>query len=273
MNYTVIGGNGFVGTEVVQQLIQKGKTVWIPSKDDPNLYQKDLGIVIYCAGNGDCANDPFKVLQSNTIALSRVLQNAEFDKLIYISSTRVYMNQNQSNESCNLSIINDDERKLFNLTKLVSEELCLKSKRDCLIVRPSNVYGLALDSPLFLPSITRHAILNAKVDMYVPESYSKDYVAVSDVAEAIIVLAESNNTIGKIFNIASGQNVTAKEIADILSEHTGCKIIWHETNSTEYFPETKIENIKQITDTKPRSVKEDLKNMISAYKQHLSSVE
>jgi nucleoside-diphosphate-sugar epimerase len=272
MNYTVIGGNGFVGTEVVQQLIKRGETVWIPSKDDPDLYQKDLGIVIYCAGNGDCIKDPFKVLQSNTITLSLILQKSEFDKLIYISSTRVYMNQHQSNESCDLSIINEDERKLFNLTKLVSEELCIKSKRNCIIVRPSNVYGLALDSPLFLPSIIKHAILNAKVDMYVPKSYSKDYVAVSDVAEAIIFLTKSNNIIDKVFNIASGQNVTAKEIADILSEHTACEIIWHKNNSTEYFPETEIENIQKITECKPRSVKEDLKQMIDTYKKQLSSV-
>lgn len=270
MNFTIIGGQGFVGSEVVNQLTIDSHTVWVPEKSDDTVYEKHLGTVIYCAGHGDCTNNPMKVLQSNTTDLSLLLQKAKFDKLVYISSTRVYMNQHQSDETCDLSIINEDDRKLFNLTKLVSEELCFKSKRNCIVVRPSNVYGVALDSPLFLPSITRSAILNGKVDMYVPENYSKDYVAVSDVAKVIIHISKLKTNNEKVINIASGYNVTAKDIADILAKQTNCEIIWHESSSNERFPETQINTMKSILNINPRSVKEDLVNMINAYKEHLS---
>lgn len=109
-------------------------------------FYKDTGIVIYCAGNGDCQNTPFNVFQANCALLSDILQHSKFNRLVFMSSTRVYMNGNDTQENADLVVCRDDARRLFNLTKLVSEELCLKSGKDIVIVRPSNVYGVALNS-------------------------------------------------------------------------------------------------------------------------------
>ncbi|MCV5223230.1 NAD-dependent epimerase/dehydratase family protein, partial [Escherichia coli] len=97
-------------------------------------------------------------------------------------------------ETDDLLVTAGDNRKLFNLTKLVAEELCIKSERDVTVVRPSNVYGLALNSTLFLPSIIRHAINNGEINMFVAPEYAKDYVSVNDVAKACVLLAEKQNT-------------------------------------------------------------------------------
>lgn len=56
--YTVIGGRGFIGNEIVDQLKKLKHDVWVPQRDEQTLFTKDLGIVIYCAGNGDCQNTP-----------------------------------------------------------------------------------------------------------------------------------------------------------------------------------------------------------------------
>ena len=53
-NYTVIGGQGFIGTSIVNKLRTLSVNVWVPEKNDKELFTKDLGIIIYCAGNGDC---------------------------------------------------------------------------------------------------------------------------------------------------------------------------------------------------------------------------
>lgn len=266
MKYTVIGGRGFIGSKIVDTLKCENANVWVPEKNNTELFTKELGIVIYCAGHGDCDNGFLKVLDSNVLLLSKVIEKSSFDKLIYVSSTRIYMGQSESNEASDLTILSQDSRRLFNLTKLIAEELLLKSKKDIAIVRPSNVYGLALESPLFLPSIIRNAVNNGKVDMYVSPEYAKDYVSVDDVAEMTIKVAQDISTKGEIFNIASGDNISAKEIAEILRFETNCEIIWHENGVNELFPITNVCKIKEHFKFKPRQVLEDMKMMITEYK-------
>ncbi|SBS61196.1 NAD-dependent epimerase/dehydratase family protein [Vibrio atlanticus] len=268
--FTVFGGRGFIGSEFVKELKTQSNEVFIPERGNTSIYDVDLGTVIYCAGYGDCEKDPFNVLTANLVLLSSLLQNAKFDNLVYISSTRVYMNQELSCEDNDLKITQDDERKLFNLTKLAAEELCLKSGRDCLIIRPSNVYGLALNSTLFLPSIIRNAINKSQVDMYISPSYAKDYVSVSDVVESTLALLKVKPT-PRVVNVAYGQNVTAQEISEVLTINTNTKINWLKSNlnSCEIFPETDISQLKELIDYKPRYVLDDLKLLIDEFKNKL----
>ncbi|QUM83585.1 NAD(P)-dependent oxidoreductase [Moritella sp. 28] len=267
--YTVFGGKGFIGSEFVHQLKNKGHEVCLPERGDESIFEKNLGIVIYCAGYGDCQKNPFNVLNANTLLLSELLRKSTFKKMVYISSSRVYMNQNGSKESDDLTVCSNDNRRLFNLTKLVSEEMCLKSQRDCLIIRPSNVYGLALNSPLFLPAITRNAINNGVVDMYVNRDYSKDYISVHDLVNTTLSLIDINEKNTTIINLASGENVSAEQIAKVLIEETGCSVNWHIVNNNEKFPITNIDEVKSKFNFKPRSVLLDLRDMIENYKIHL----
>jgi nucleoside-diphosphate-sugar epimerase len=268
-NFTIFGGNGFVGSEIVCQLKKMGHKCYVPKRDDENIYKNNLGYVIYASGNGSCSDEPFSVLNANTIQLSKLLRFGIFSKLIYISSTRLYMNIGSSNEYEDLKICNEDSRRLFNLTKLVSEEMCLLSKKNIQIVRPSNIYGLALDSPLFLPSIVRNAIQYKKVDMHVPREYSKDYISVTDVATLCIKLAQNQVNHPRIINLASGSNISAHEIADILEKNISCEIFWHESKvEIEKFPKISIYQLKKIfPDFFPKQLKLDLEKMIEQFKR------
>ena len=186
------------------------------------------------------------------------------------------MNQELSNENSDLIICEDDSRRLFNLTKLTAEELCLKSDRDCLIIRPSNVYGLAINSNLFLPSIVRNAINNSHIDLFVNKDYSKDYISVSDLVKATIHLSlideidEIDEIDDKIINVASGYNISAKIIADILFENTGCNIDWHNPYQIEKFPIINISILCKYIDWNPNSIVDDMVNMITSYKNKLN---
>lgn len=267
MNFTVVGGNGFIGSKIVEHLTRNGSNVWIPNKGDESLFSKPLGTVIYCAGHGDCDEGYLKVLQANTLLLSQLVEQGNFERLVYLSSTRVYMDQDKSSENSNLTVSYKDSRRLFNLTKLVAEEILLKSKKDIAIIRPSNVYGVALNSPLFLPSIVRNAINNGKVDMFVPPSYAKDYVSVEDVAEMTIKIAQDFSTKGEIFNVAAGENISAEEIASILYKETECSVVWHDSSVEDHFPVTDISHITKRFDFCARKVLTDLTSMITMFKE------
>lgn len=267
MKYTVIGGKGFIGSKIVKSLESMGDNVWIPNKGDKSIFKKPLGVVIYCAGHGDCNNGIYKVFDSNSVLLSKLLELADFERIVYISSTRIYMNQEEADENSNLTISENDSRRLFNLTKLLSEELLMKSGRKFSIIRPSNTYGMALKSPLFLPTIVRNAVDFGEINMHVSSDYAKDYISVDDVAELTVKISKDENAINEIFNIASGENIKANEIIKILVSETSCKVNWHSNESLEYFPITNIDKILLRYNFKPRKVLNDLESMIKEYKQ------
>ncbi|EOB2820171.1 NAD-dependent epimerase/dehydratase family protein [Vibrio vulnificus] len=268
--FTVIGGRGFIGSELVSQLEQEGHAVQVPDREAEWVYKNKLGIVIYAAGCGDCDNDPVNVIEANLSLLGKIIENSDFEKLVYLSSTRLYLNQYETSEDVNLNISTNDSRRLFNLTKIAAEELCAKSKRDCLIIRPSNVYGLAIDSPLFLPAIVRDALLNNNVNMYVTPKYSKDYVYVVDLVNAILRLVDKGVT--GTFNIASGENTSAKEIATILKLQTNCDINWLVETDLDYFHPIDISKLKATIDFEPVSVIDKLNKMVCEFKKHFNNI-
>lgn len=263
---TIIGATGFIGSALNSYLNKLGIHVFSPSRDYQFDVNIDLGTVFYCAGSGDCKTNYENVLDANVILLQKILTYGKFDKLLYVSSTRVYMNGESSLENNNLTICSKDNRKLFNLTKLVSEELCRLSNKNVVIVRPSNVYGLALNSKLFLPQIIKNAILNNKIDMYVSPEYSKDYVSVDDLVHVMYHLSLFKTKQFDIFNIASGINVPAWKIANILKEKTGCEILWHDVDCNEKFPLTDIAYINSIVPHNYSDILADLSDMIDRFK-------
>lgn len=267
--YTIFGGRGFIGSEFVKTLRMQGHEVYIPERDDQSIFLKNLGHVIYAAGYGNCLENPYNVVDANLTLLNKVLYQARFESLTYLSSTRVYIGDNKSSETSDITISLTDTRRLFNLSKLTAEELCLKSGRRCLIVRPSNVYGAAIESSLFLPSIIRDALNKGIVNMYVTEKYEKDYVYVGDVVNSTLELIQKKVT--GIINIASGRNISAKKLAEVLIENTGCEIKWHVTNDIDFFNEINIEKIRDLIEYNPRCVLSDMKSMIKNYKLLLES--
>lgn len=265
MEFTVIGANGFIGRELCNFL--EMKNIKVNKVTRKNVLSKEtcLGVVVYCAGNGDCKNYPSKVIDSNINLLKDIIDNCDYKRLIYISSTRVYLGLQSSDEESDLSIIYSDARKLFNLSKLCAEELCLKSSKDNVVFRVSNVYGKAIKSPLFLPSIVRDSINKGIVDMYITPNYSKDYIFVGDLVNAIYTISTKENLASNIYNVASGKNTKASDIAEVINRRNGATINWHDVSYEDFFPTTNVSRISNELDWKPRDVLEDIGEMIDLF--------
>ncbi|MDT0627736.1 SDR family oxidoreductase [Alteromonas sp. W364] len=266
---TVVGANGFVGKHLVFELERQNLEFQILKKDSVSKGQIELGTLVYCSGNGDCAKTPLNVLDANTTYLSQLLKQHRISKIIYLSSTRLYMGSEDSEEESDLQVLSLDERKLFNVSKIVSEELLRCGTTPYVILRPSNIYGDAFESPLFLPSIVRDALIYKTILMYISPSYSKDYVSVFDLVDVIIMSALNDQIVNRTINVASGRNITAQQIADTISLETGCSVLWKGSSSDDYFPETDITAMKDIFSIEPRNVLDDLPVMISSFKRKL----
>jgi len=263
---TVFGAGGFIGRSVLGLAADYGYDAVRGDWRDLPL-DENMGDIVYCLGVGDCAK-PNQVLESHLIILKEIVSKGVFDRLTYVSSTRLYMGNDSSSENSELKILPKDNRKLFNLIKLSAEAYLECSGVNYRVVRLSNVFGCAINSPLFLPSIVRDAVLKKEVHMYVPADYSKDYVLVDDVARLTLQITKSSKR--KTYNIASGENVSAESISVILKRNTDCSIIWHESSNSDIFPVTDISYIVNEFSFQPHKVVNLLDQMISDFKQELT---
>ena len=88
---TVIGASGFVGARLVEALTAAGREVSAPSRDHDGLFTRDLGQVFYCAGlTADYLARPFDTVEAHVGLIARILRDARFERLVYLSSTRLY---------------------------------------------------------------------------------------------------------------------------------------------------------------------------------------
>lgn len=228
---TVIGGLGFVGRHLVQRLQTEGWDCWVPLKDDPKLFTHELGYVFYCAGlTADYQMRSFDVVDAHVTCLNKVLHYADFNSLVYLSSTRLYDNQptQVAEEEQSLLLDPANPRHIYDLSKALGESLChVAGRGKTKIARLSCVYHDQTDVDGFLPGLLRkvmaNKITNLPVEVDSSPFFQRDYIALKDVLTALILIAAEGTQ--SLYNVASGENVSNATIFDILEKRCDVKII------------------------------------------------
>ncbi|MBW8185199.1 NAD-dependent epimerase/dehydratase family protein [Shewanella nanhaiensis] len=267
--YTVVGSTGFIGNNLVRFLTEKGEEVTEINRIAPSR-NESLGTIVYCAGFGGC-DEPQKVLDANLTFLMKLLDECNYERFIYISSTRVYLNATTGTEKSNLVISSGDKRSVFNLSKITAEKLSTNNPK-LISLRVSNVYGDAFNSPLFLPTIIRDAIKSRKIKMFTSGDYSKDYINVLDVCNAIYLLSKKEDLSHDVYNIAYSKKVTADEILEEISKSVEHDVEWNTTSVEEFYPEICIKRLRHEINFEPSFVLDDVERMIRLFRDNIDKL-
>lgn len=243
--FTVLGGSGFIGSNLTKKLISSGLQVYSPRRGE-SLDNKDLGHVIYCIGmTADFRTKPFQTVEAHVCLLSSILQNCQFESLTYLSSTRLYLKNHDSEnkilEDENISLNSTDPFDIFAASKITGELLALNSgRKNIKIVRLSNVFGADLFSENFITSVIKEALLNKEVNIFTTEDSAKDYISIDDVCLAIEKLAVIPKS--GIYNLSYGSNTSNKSILEEIERITGAKVVYSPVAKKIVFRE--ISNLK-----------------------------
>jgi nucleoside-diphosphate-sugar epimerase len=220
----VLGGGGFVGSAVSRQLCAQGMDCVAPLRGDERLWHEPLGHVIYAIGlTADFRTRPLDTVQAHVCELRRLIAEADFESLTYLSSTRVYAGCHDTCESATLRVNPNDPSDLYNLSKLTGEALCLHSGRPGMkVARLSNVVGPRRDADTFIDQLLQEAAATGRAVMRSAPDGCKDYIALADAATLLARMATSPAT--GIFNLASGEQVPGSTVARLMQEVLGLQV-------------------------------------------------
>ncbi len=217
--YTVIGAGGFVGSHVVAHLRRAGIEPFIPDRDDPRLWARNLGRIFYCAGlTGDYRTRPFAAVEAHVSLLARLVERADYARIVYLSSTRLYNSQAGpvGREDGLISVDSGNVEHLYELSKLLGENVTLhRSGHRGIVARLSYVFGWDDGAQGFLSDWLRSARHKREITIDSSPEDARDYIYVEDVAAALRILLDGQGN--EIVNVASGETTSNRQIADVFA--------------------------------------------------------
>lgn len=221
MLYTVLGATGFVGSRLVKALLADGHEVYAPERDAPELFSRELGQVFYCIGlTADYAVRPYDTVEAHVALLARFLRDARFERLLYLSSTRLYDGQAYAvgEEGSSFSFNPHQSRHLYDLSKALGENLCLNfSAGRAAVARLSCVYDFAPQSPGFLSEWLQRLGREREFTLDSSSGVARDYIRLDDVILGLRAIMDQH--VDGVFNLASGENVSNQELAEVLENY------------------------------------------------------
>ena len=104
MLFTVLGSSGFIGKNLISHLKDKGMEVHTPDIRREDITKRNLGHVIYAIGDFDYKKNILNFIESHVGHLNQLVNNSNFESLLYCSSTRVYSGLKTTREDTSLNL-------------------------------------------------------------------------------------------------------------------------------------------------------------------------
>lgn len=252
-DYLVTGASGFVGANIVHRLVKDGKSVHIISRDKRpgwrlnsvadkiHFHQADLAtndltsllklikpnyiFHLACYGSLPKESDLLKMIKSNILGTANLLTAIKTQPVklfINTGSSAEYKSKNGNlGENDQLLPTND-----YGVSKAAQTLLCQKES----LTHGLPIITLRLFSPFgYYEQETRlipHIILRSLQDREIPLSnptFVRDFIFIEDVVDAYLSACKIKPRPGEIFNIASGQQQTIKNVTETILELSGSK--------------------------------------------------
>jgi UDP-glucose 4-epimerase len=252
MKVLVTGGAGFIGSNLVRALIERGDDVRVldnfSTGQRTNLDGLDVEIVegelrsyerVHNAIRGTeivfhlgalgsvprSVQDPLTsgaVNVEGTLNVMLAARDEGIRRVVFASSSSIYGNQPELPLRESMA---PDPISPYGVAKLAAERYCVSFSRvyhsfEAVVLRYFNVFGPRQDPssqyaavvPLFITTIAA----GEPVTIFDDGEQSRDFTYVDNVVAANLLAADAEGVSGRIFNISAGSPVTVNEVAETI---------------------------------------------------------
>lgn len=263
MKILVTGGAGFQGSHLCESLIEKGHEVTIlnthSEKIDPVVESlkdkvrviygsitdraivdktvREKDVVFHLAANinvDESLQDPGSFLEVNVMGTHNILEAVRKNgcRMIHASTCEVYGDGHNLKENEQLTESSElSPNSPYAASKAAADRWCNAYYKsfgvDVTIVRPFNIFGERQKSGTFgalIPILVRRALDGSKLTIYGDGSATRDYLHISDLVRAYMLVLEHPELSGKAINFASGVNTSVKDIAEYIAKKLDAEI-------------------------------------------------
>ncbi len=248
MRCLVTGGAGFIGSELVKQLVQNRAEVTVLDDFSSGLREnlrglraivmygdirdedfvrkvvRDQEVIFHLAARPfipSCYSRPKEFFEINAVGtLNLLLAARDYDPEIFVnvSSSEVYGTA---------QYVPMDEKhptfphSTYAVSKLAADRLCYtifkEQKLPIVIVRPFNTYGPKETHPYIVPTIISQFAKGNRLKLG-NLSTSRDLTFVSDTVNALLLAGKAKNAIGETINIGTEKDVSIKELLELIAK-------------------------------------------------------
>jgi nucleoside-diphosphate-sugar epimerase len=249
---TILGASGFIGSHLVAYLAHSGIPFEAPGRGEP-LTDRPLGHVIDCIGlTADFRSRPFETVEAHVGRLPATLTRCTFESYLYLSSTRLYLRGSApAREEDSLAFEPLEPEDIYGLSKATGEALVLALGPKRRVARLSAVYGPG-QKDTFLALIIEEARSAGVIRLRTALDSEKDYVSVDDVTDLLVKIALGGRH--RLYNIASGRQVSHAQIVEALAAATGCRVEVAPGAPSVRFPAIDTSRIREEFAFAPRDV-------------------
>ncbi len=279
VKYLVTGGTGFIGSYLVDALLSSDENVTVLTRS-PNYEKQGVKVITYDLTKklpplnfdvvfhlaGAFSED---IYTTNINGTENLLNAIAFSasKFIFLSSAAVYGNVDSipTLESHIPQPLDD-----YGKSKLMAEEFirnfCALCTINPIIVRLFNCYGEGQEDKSFIPAIVSKILSNKRAFRDILP-ITRDFIHVSDVVTALILLAQGNNK--GTFNLGTGvetsRNEVISNIVNLSGLHNVKVLDFNDPNELIIRSCANISKIKNIGWTPKVLLKDGLKKFYEFY--------